>query len=54
MVDCPDLGDDPDLRDRGRARPLRGLGIPVEWKTYTYDEPADLGDRLIARRLQPG
>lgn len=25
-----------------------GLGMPVEWKTYAYDQPADLPDRLRA------
>jgi GNAT superfamily N-acetyltransferase len=24
------------------------LGMPVEWKTYAYDQPADLPERLVA------
>lgn len=29
------------------------LGMPVEWKTYAYDQPADLTDRLIAAGFVP-
>ena len=49
MVESPDgLGDDPDgliarVRDFFADR-----GQRVEWKTYDYDGPADLGDRLVA------
>jgi GNAT superfamily N-acetyltransferase len=28
-------------------------GIPVEWKTYAYDEPADLTTRLVAAGFEP-
>ena len=49
MVESPDgLGEDPDgliarVRDFFAER-----GQRVEWKTYDYDEPADLGERLEA------
>ncbi|HEY3557593.1 MAG TPA: GNAT family N-acetyltransferase, partial [Kribbella sp.] len=26
---------------------FRERGLPFEWKTYAYDEPADLGERLL-------
>ncbi|MEO5922163.1 MAG: GNAT family N-acetyltransferase [Pseudolysinimonas sp.] len=29
------------------------LGMPVEWKTYAYDRPDDLPDRLIAAGFMP-
>lgn len=29
------------------------LDMPVEWKTYAYDEPADLPERLIAAGFAP-
>ncbi|GAA2741370.1 GNAT family N-acetyltransferase [Terrabacter aerolatus] len=49
MVESPDgLGDDPD----GRIARVRDFfaerGRRVEWKTYDYDEPSDLGARLEA------
>ncbi|MGO4600183.1 GNAT family N-acetyltransferase [Terrabacter sp. 2RAF25] len=49
MVESPDgLGDDPDaviarVRDFFAER-----GQRVEWKTYDYDGPKGLGDRLVA------
>lgn len=33
---------------------FRSLGRPFEWKTYSHDRPADLGERLIAREFRPG
>ncbi|CCI54748.1 GNAT family N-acetyltransferase [Nostocoides jenkinsii] len=55
MVDCPEgLGADPDRVIAGERDHFGGLGIPLEWKTYTYDEPADLGDRLIAAGFSRG
>lgn len=33
---------------------FRGLGRPFEWKTYSHDEPANLGERLVAHGLRPG
>lgn len=49
MIESPEgLGDDPD-RWIGRQRDFfGGRGQSVEWKTYGYDEPADLGERLAA------
>jgi GNAT superfamily N-acetyltransferase len=29
------------------------LGLPVEWKTYAYDEPRDLPERLVAAGFVP-
>lgn len=36
-------------RDHFAAR-----GLPVEWKTYAYDAPADLVDRLVAAGFEAG
>jgi GNAT superfamily N-acetyltransferase len=48
MVDCPEgLGDDPDAVIAGERDHFRALGLPLEWKTYSYDDPPDLGDRLV-------
>lgn len=49
MVDCPDgLGPAPDAVIARERDHFAGLGIALEWKTYSYDEPADLGQRLVA------
>ncbi|MEU3856680.1 GNAT family N-acetyltransferase [Streptomyces sp. NPDC028722] len=42
-----------DAADAGRAihdqiARFTGLGLDFEWKAYGHDEPADLGDRLLA------
>ena len=51
MVESPDgLGPDPDAYDAVIARQrdfFADRGLRVEWKTYDYDEPADLGERLL-------
>jgi hypothetical protein len=51
MVESPDgLGPDPDAYDGVIARQrdfFADRGLQVEWKTYDYDEPADLGQRLL-------
>jgi hypothetical protein len=51
-VDCPTgLGPDPAAHDALVARQrdfFRARGQELEWKTYDYDEPADLGARLLA------
>jgi hypothetical protein len=51
MVESPDgLGPDPDVFDAVIARQrdfFADRGLRVEWKTYDYDEPADLGARLL-------
>jgi GNAT superfamily N-acetyltransferase len=41
------LGDDPDAVIAAELAFFRERGLPFEWKTYAYDEPADLGDRLV-------
>ena len=52
MIESPDgLGPDPAAYDRVIARQrdfFAARGQRVEWTTYDYDEPADLGARLIA------
>jgi hypothetical protein len=51
MVESPDgLGPDPGEYDAIIARQrdyFADRGLQVEWKTYDYDEPADLGERLL-------
>jgi GNAT superfamily N-acetyltransferase len=37
----------------GEVRRFAELGFPFEWKLYGYDQPADLGDRLIAAGFEP-
>lgn len=55
MVDCPDgLGSDPDSVIAGERDHFATLGIPLEWKTYSYDEPADLGARLLRAGFTQG
>jgi GNAT superfamily N-acetyltransferase len=41
------LGDDPDAVIAGQIEFFRERGLSFEWKTYAYDEPADLGERLV-------
>lgn len=49
MVECPQgLGEDPGHWIARQVEFFRGRGQEVEWKTYGYDEPADLGERLVA------
>ena len=52
MIESPDgLGPDPAAYDAVIARQrdfFAARGQRVEWKTYDYDEPADLGERLLA------
>jgi GNAT superfamily N-acetyltransferase len=40
------LGDDPDAVIASEIEFFGKRGLPWEWKTYAYDEPADLGERL--------
>ncbi len=48
MVECPEgLGDDPDRWVARQVEFFSGRGQVVEWKTYGYDEPADLPERLV-------
>jgi len=54
MVESPEgLGDDPDAAIARQRDFFRERGQRVEWKTYRYDEPADLGDRLAAAGFVP-
>lgn len=47
MVECPEgLGEDPDRWIDRQVEFFGSRGQEVEWKTYDYDEPADLLDRL--------
>lgn len=49
MVECPEgLGADPDHWIARQVAFFSGRGEQVEWKTYSYDSPADLADRLVA------
>jgi GNAT superfamily N-acetyltransferase len=45
------LGGDPDAVIAAQVTFFRDVGgdhgLPFEWKTYAYDEPADLGERLV-------
>ncbi|GAB2610354.1 GNAT family N-acetyltransferase [Kribbella endophytica] len=41
------LGDDPDAVIARELAFFRERGLAFEWKTYAYDEPADLGERLV-------
>ncbi|MBB6570153.1 GNAT family N-acetyltransferase [Kribbella sandramycini] len=47
FVEAPrGLGGDPDAVIAGELAFFRERGLSFEWKTYAYDEPADLGERL--------
>lgn len=49
MVECPEgLDADPDHWIARQVEFFSGRGELVEWKTYSYDEPADLAVRLAA------
>jgi hypothetical protein len=49
MIESPEgLGDDPDALIAAQREFFARRGQAVEWKTYSYDEPADLGSRLTA------
>jgi len=49
MVECPrGLGDDPGHWISRQVEFFSGRRDRVEWKTYSYDEPVDLTDRLTA------
>lgn len=48
MVECPEgLGDDPDHWVARQVDFFTARRQVVEWKTYGYDEPADLPERLV-------
>ncbi|MBP2352207.1 ribosomal protein S18 acetylase RimI-like enzyme [Kribbella aluminosa] len=47
FVEAPrGLGADPDAVIEQEVAFFRERGLAFEWKTYAYDEPADLGERL--------
>jgi hypothetical protein len=47
MVESPEgLGEDSDTLVARQREFFAGRGQQVEWKTYSYDDPADLGRRL--------
>ena len=49
MVECPEgLGNDPDHWVARQVEFFTERHQVVEWKTYGYDEPADLPERLVA------
>jgi GNAT superfamily N-acetyltransferase len=48
FVEAPSgLGDDPDAVIAAQVDFFTRQGLSFEWKTYAYDEPADLGERLV-------
>lgn len=48
FVEAPrGLGEDPDAVIAHEVAFFRERRLPFEWKTYAYDEPADLGERLV-------
>ncbi|MFN2321114.1 MAG: GNAT family N-acetyltransferase [Dermatophilaceae bacterium] len=54
MVESPEgLGPDPDLAIRRQVEFFSQRGQSVEWKTYAYDQPADLPERLRAYGFVP-
>lgn len=54
MIESPEgLGDDPDAVIARQRDFFRERGQRVEWKTYGYDEPGDLGERLAAAGFVP-
>jgi GNAT superfamily N-acetyltransferase len=53
-IESPEgLGDDPDAVIAAQKEFFAGRGHTVEWKTYAYDSPADLPDRLTAAGFLP-
>src|SRR4051812_2649506 len=47
FVEAPrGLGNDPDAVIAQEVAFFTERALPFEWKTYAYDEPADLGERL--------
>lgn len=54
MIECPEgLGDDPAHWIARQVDFFTARGEQVEWKTYSYDAPADLTDRLRAAGFVP-
>lgn len=48
------LGTDPEAVIAQELTFFRERGLPFEWKTYAYDEPHDLGARLLRAGLTKG
>jgi hypothetical protein len=54
MIESPQgLGPDPDAVIAAQRAFFADRVQRVEWKTYSYDPPADLGDRLTAAGFEP-
>lgn len=54
MIDSPEgLGPDPSAAIERQVAFFTARGQRVEWKTYSYDEPADLPERLRAYGFVP-
>lgn len=54
MIESPEgLGEDPDAAIARQRDFFAGRGQRVEWKTYSCDPPADLGQRLAAAGFVP-
>jgi hypothetical protein len=54
MIESPEgLGPEPDATIRRQVRFFTARGQAVEWKTYAYDEPPDLPERLRAYGFVP-
>jgi hypothetical protein len=53
MIETPEgLGDDPEAVIREQRDFFAARGQQVEWKTYSYDSPSDLGERLARAGFQ--
>lgn len=48
FIESPEGLTDPDAQIAAEREFFAGRGQPVEWKTYDYDQPADLPQRLVA------
>ncbi len=54
MIESPEgLGDDPEAHIERQRTFFAERGQRVEWKTYAYDQPADLGGLLSASGFEP-
>lgn len=54
FVETPEgLGDDPDAVIAAQIEFFTDRGLTFEWKTYAYDEPADLPERLVRAGFEP-
>jgi hypothetical protein len=54
MIESPEgLGEDPAAVVARQREFFAGRGQRVEWKTYSYDQPADLGSLLVDAGFRP-